>query len=921
MNRALLVGVSEYDDTKPPHGVSGDLPAVRHNLDRLREVLARGQVFGAHEIVVKHSPSLDDFGRALQKAAAEADGVLLLYFAGHGAVPNAPDELFLQMRNASVIAGGEAVFPGAERFLTVLTVLATSRAGRIVVILDCCYAGNAARIWETFRDKRRVLLLMSVQANHKIDAGDPDTPTPFTGELVRLLAEDGELWFSGLADELRERMAAGGHVTVRNEPWEPQSRAERGVDALLSARGVPDAGDAGGGSPGPGHRPAAPASAPEPTSAPASEPEPATSAPEPAPTSAPAPAPTSAPAPAPEPEPASAPPRPALLSRALAASLALLHASAGTVAAWRRMPRSAFWRRPRRAVSYVIGLAVLATGVGLAASGLLTPDGRGEACAPPLELRVLTDPELESTVRAAADAYLTSDGNTTGDGCRRSGITVYSAGAADTVAALRRQTGAWQEPPDDDTNPQRDIGPQPDVWIPASRADADRVAAGQDTDAAATLEPADEPFAYSPIVLAVPQDLAADDYDARVGPPLNRMIDDLRARHPDARVRRPDPEFTDTGLFATIGLYGITADADAGTGTGPDAADLGRAERRVDQTGPPSPTAGQLLCTLPADDAVDDRTAALVPEFLLKSGVGCESERRAPRFAQYPGDVPGLEPLFVRVRWEDADRDEAARDEAAEDFRAWLAGERGGAVFARDGFRPVTGGRTLPDDESVADGVLRAPAPLVESAGRDAAEAALTGYQGANGPGRVLYLLDSSGSMVDLWEGPSGGPGLLKQSLGGLGDRDEYGVWAVSGLGERPYETLLPFGQHGRGDARRAVDERARVRDAEADPHAALLAALEEMERLGTDRPRLIVYVTDDEDVGRLTGTRLADVLARVRSVQVPVTTVLLEGAGCDAGRPNARVSAASGGRCIGVDEDLGAALRDEVARTGTGED
>ncbi|MEU5095922.1 hypothetical protein [Streptomyces sp. NPDC020996] len=31
VNRALLVGVSEYNHTKPPHGVPGDLPAVRHN--------------------------------------------------------------------------------------------------------------------------------------------------------------------------------------------------------------------------------------------------------------------------------------------------------------------------------------------------------------------------------------------------------------------------------------------------------------------------------------------------------------------------------------------------------------------------------------------------------------------------------------------------------------------------------------------------------------------------------------------------------------------------------------------------------------------------------------------------------------------------------------------------------------------------
>ncbi len=201
-------------------------------------------------------------------------------------------------------------------------------------------------------------------------------------------------------------------------------------------------------------------------------------------------------------------------------------------------------------------------------------------------------------------------------------------------------------------------------------ADAARVTAGQDTDAVAELDADEEPLAYSPVVLAVPQELAADARDERSGPALTRMIDALRARHPAAGVRRPDPEHTGTGLLATIGLY-----RDAGDAT---PSELRRAEDRVAQPGPPSPTAAELLCTLPDDDGVDSRTAALVPEFLLKSGVGCDSARRTPRMAQYPGDVPGLEPLFVRVRWQGADRDAADRDRAADGFRRWLTGEGDG---------------------------------------------------------------------------------------------------------------------------------------------------------------------------------------------------------------------------------------------------
>ncbi|NEY34691.1 VWA domain-containing protein, partial [Streptomyces sp. PRKS01-65] len=336
-----------------------------------------------------------------------------------------------------------------------------------------------------------------------------------------------------------------------------------------------------------------------------------------------------------------------------------------------------------------------------------------------------------------------------------------------------------------------------------------------------------------------------------------------------------------------------------------------------------SPTSADLLCALPDDDAVDDRTAALVPEFLMKSGVGCDSARRTPRIAQYPVDVPGLEPTFVRVRWEGADRDEADRDEAADGFRSWLLGDGGREVFGRDGFRAASGDRPLLDEEDVADGVLHDPSPLTEPAGRDAMEAALAGYRGAHGPGRVLFLLDSSGSMGDVWEGPSGGPGLLKQSLGGLGPRDEYGVWAVHGTGEDTYETLLPLAAHSRREAERDIDRLARVRDAEADPYGALRAALDEMQRRGgaDQRPHLIVYITDDEDAGRLTGDNLDDIRGLSRAARVPVAMVSLEGGSCDRGKPDAEISEAGGGRCLDAGDDLGTALHDEVARTGTGED
>ncbi|MFI9601673.1 caspase family protein [Streptomyces sp. NPDC052043] len=871
VNRALLVGVGEYEHTKPddPEGVPGHLPAVRHNLERLEAVLRRGGIFGGpeetaeqevtggreatggqEEITVLRSPSLDEFSEALRTAAHEAEGLLLCYFAGHGAVPSAGDELFLQMRNARVVAGGQAVFPGADAFTGMLTVLAGSQAERIVVILDCCYAGNAATVWNGFADRRqRVLLLMSVQANRLIDSGDGTRATPFTEELVQLLDANGELSFLDLFPRLRGQMVETGRRTPLGEQWEPQFAAEPGTDVLLAARG---------GEPPPGPRP------------PVQPPRTGTGG----------------------------------LVRLLTDLLAAARTRARAVIRWFRGLRG--WARGVVSALLVLALAALGAG-GYELAGL----GGGHPCAPPLELRLLTDPDLEPTVRDAADAYLTSRANTTAHGCRRSGITVYSAGATAAVTALRRQNDAWQEPLVEDTNPQRDVGPQPDVWIPASGTDAARVTTDRTTRSYVELQPDEQPFVYSPVVLAVPQNLAGAGLDERVGLSLSRLTEHLKQQDANAGVLRPDPEFTDSALLATVGLYAGTADSRA-------------AEQGVRPAGPPSPTAAELLCALPADRAADGRTAALVPEFLLRSGVGCARTTRVPRIAEYPVDVPALTPTFVRVRWEGGDRDAAARDDAVDRFRTWLTGEEGMAAFAAAGFRSATGsGHRLLDADHVGVGVLRAPSPLPGAAWRTAMESALTRYRSAHGAGRVLYLLDSSGSMNTRWPGPSGGPGILKQSLGGLGAQDDYGVWAVYGLsGDGPYQPLLPFGHHRRADAEHVIDTEAQVRDAEADPHAALLAALDDMAGRGTDdqRPQLIVYITDDEDNNRLTGRNLDEVLARARKTKVPVDMVSLISGSCAPDRPDARIAEASGGRCLDGGDDPGRGLRDEVARVGTGD-
>ncbi|MFB6848144.1 substrate-binding domain-containing protein [Streptomyces sp. NPDC056373] len=834
VNRALLVAVSEYDHTAPdPQGVTGQLPAVRHNRTTLEDALHRSAVFGAHEVRALASPTPDEFTGALRRACQEARGLLLVYFAGHAVTSTSGNELHLQMRTARVLTGDG--LPGSVTFSEVLGELVESRAQQVVVILDCCYAGNAAEIWHRFDDpkrkKHKILLLMSVQPNRCIPGGDAEVATPFTREVVRVLEAGGELWLSELYAAVKERMDAAKYKAEADDSQRPQALAppwDPDADVLLAAGPVGPHDD---------------------TEDPSGR-----------------------------------------LSR-LRRPLARVRESVGL-----------FGRT-------VVALVVAFVAIGAAGYGVVVLTGGSGPCEPPLELRVLTDPDLEPAMRAAADAYLASDANTTEDGCPRSGITVYSAGAAHVVTALGEQSDPWQQPRED-VNPQRDIGPQPDVWIPATRADVDRAGDAQVERVFARLEPDQGPLAYSPVVLAVPEGLDAG--LPPTGGSLRELVSDLKDSDDKAQVRRPDPEFSDSALLATVGLYG-------------DGADVRGAEGLLSRAGRPEPSAVRLLCTLPVDDAADDRSAVLVPEFLLRSGVGCHSVTRAERTAVYPDDVPGLEPTFVRVRWEGGDRDVQARDDRVDRFRDWLTGEGGREALGRQGFRSATGERGLLAGKA-ADHGLTGSVPPADPADATELDRTLERYGNAHGTGRVLFLLDSSGSMAGLWDGPSGGPGILKQTLTGLGRGDEYGVWAVHGVEGPTHTDLLDFGRHSRAAAEKALgtgEEGAQVRGAEADPRAALLDALAFMRERGAgdERPQLIVYLTDGEDDNRLAGDRLREVEDRARESGVPVAMVMLKSGGCDRGRPGTRVAEAAQGRCLDAGDDLVPALRDEVARIGTGEE
>ncbi|MEX3103802.1 MULTISPECIES: substrate-binding domain-containing protein [unclassified Streptomyces] len=822
VNRALVVGVSEYDRVLPrdPSGVPGQLEAVVHNRNRLYDVLRWKGVFGGEDAVrVSSSPRLDDFWDDLEHAVRDAEGLLLFYFAGHAVASKPGDEIHLQMRNAQIEPGDGETKLGSAKFKDVLVKLARSRAERVLVILDCCYAGNVSGSRNRIGDARRqqeILLLMSVQQNRRIPPGDHSRATPFTDQLIEVLDGAGELRLSTLYEELKRRMSEAQVRTDSGEPQTPKGDWEQGEDLLLRSD--------------------------EPLEPPPPEPPPGADL---------------------------VPPRP--------------------------HPLRALLRRTGRLALVLAAVAAVGSAAGIVA--LVGDDD--SRCAPPLQLRVLTDPDLEPVLTAAANAYTASQENR--GGCRKSGIGVYSARVTDAVTALRERTNYWWRPTgrEGDPQPQRDIGPQPDVWIPATRTDLARAAQDPDDQHSAELRVEGGPFAYSPVVLAASGTVPGQ----RTGRPLAAMAADLETGGTD--VRRPDPESTDAALLATMGLYGDAADARAG-------------EHRVAYAGPPARSAADLLCAA----SPDRRSALLVPEFTLRNDADCPWGGLQPRTALYPDDVPGLTPTFVRVTWTPADRDTEARDDAVQRFRDWLTGEQGRAKLGEYGLRSPDPGHALLG--TAPRGAQTDLADQEQYTDVTAMNATLDRYRNALGPGQVLFLLDSSGSMANLWRGLSSGPGLIQQSLGGLGAKDQYGVWAVAGRGSRTHTDLLRFGSHARDTAVRALEgaRRAGARGDQADPYRALRDALAFMKAQGVDsqRPRQIVYVTDDEDNDRLTGGNLEELRELARTAGTPVTMVSLVTGGCEEGRADAVVAAASEGRCLDPGDDPAASLRDEVARTGTGE-
>ncbi|MFF3581755.1 caspase, EACC1-associated type [Streptomyces mirabilis] len=244
-SRAVLIGT--HADCQGLGDWADDLPSVAENLTELHKILTDGSVWRlAPEHCVYLPQPMDPrvVLRAVEKAAAEATDTLLVYLAGHG---------LLDDNNRLYVA-----LPGANAEYECLsydhlnTCIRRHRsAPRTIVIVDCCYSGQAIQggMGDSPRSyelvvKRNTLItgacvLTASAATRKAIAPPGERFTAFTGELIALLSEgipggSEYLDMATIYSELRDRLARrpgipepqfgtnnyGGHIVfMRNSAY------------------------------------------------------------------------------------------------------------------------------------------------------------------------------------------------------------------------------------------------------------------------------------------------------------------------------------------------------------------------------------------------------------------------------------------------------------------------------------------------------------------------------------------------------------------------------------------------------------------------------------------------------------------------------------------------------------------------------
>ncbi|WBB79510.1 substrate-binding domain-containing protein [Micromonospora sp. WMMD882] len=435
------------------------------------------------------------------------------------------------------------------------------------------------------------------------------------------------------------------------------------------------------------------------------------------------------------------------------------------------------------AVASATALVVVVTGSWFGYQRLVGP-----ACSGQVELTVAAAPEVAPAVQAAAAKWM-DDGAAVGGACIA--VNVSAQEPVDVAAAVAGKHGVTLA----GVGQASGTAVTPDVWVPDSSTWLSRLKEG----GAAAFDPANgDSIARSPVVVAMPEPVAT-----RLGWPQKKLTwsDLLKQMNTGTNLRTGivEPTRDAAGL---AGLLSLTAAASAAGGdvqqakTGAlRALATGRSALRQDllarfprATDPAAVAGGLGAAPLSEEDVVAyNSTKPPVPLAALYL-------EPAPMPLDYPYAVlPGIEPArasAASVLFE-ALTTASFRDRlAAQGLRA--PDGSAGAAFQAPRGAPDAAGAPAPGDGGTAAGGLDP----------SAIEAAVSGWSIATQSGRMLCVIDVSGSMkapVPTADNASREQVTVAAASRGLGLFDDswaIGLWTFSTqlVGRRDYRELVPIG-------------------------------------------------------------------------------------------------------------------------------
>ncbi|MCG9884863.1 MAG: GUN4 domain-containing protein [Cyanobacteria bacterium] len=243
---ALLIGVGDYAEDSGLKGLS----TPTRNVAALAEVLGNEAV-GGFAVTPLLNPTQVDMSRAISDLfySRDREDLLLLYFSGHG-ITDEERRLYLSNRETRKYADGTLNKGTAISANTIKDMMGSPLHRRVMVVLDCCFAGAFGEGILTMDDQTvdvaaalggqgRVVLTAADSMGYALEESDHElsvyTRYFHEGLVTGAAASEGSEWISArmLHDYVATRVRLGGYA------MKPEIYVEKDGCGIYVARAKP----------------------------------------------------------------------------------------------------------------------------------------------------------------------------------------------------------------------------------------------------------------------------------------------------------------------------------------------------------------------------------------------------------------------------------------------------------------------------------------------------------------------------------------------------------------------------------------------------------------------------------------------------------------------------------------------------------